>query len=82
VSFAFSVTSTTGGLRAGCARKAHGRSPRAGAAIALARGLPRQPEAPISAIQAPPAAATLKKLRRVILLPKAEDVCLRPGSRR
>src|SRR5215217_2962177 len=55
-----------GGRRSGRERKDHGSSPRAGEAIALARGLGSQPRMPVSVIQAPPAATASRNLRRVI----------------
>src|SRR5829696_5884955 len=58
-----------GGRNSGRERKAHGCSPRAGEAIALARGLRSQPKVLLSVIQAPPAATAPRNLCRVILLP-------------
>src|SRR5829696_2573486 len=55
-----------GGRRSGRERKAHGCSPRAGEAIALARGLCSQPRVPVSVIQTPLAATASRNLRRVI----------------
>src|SRR5215213_4945744 len=60
-----------GGRRSGRERKAHGCSPRAGEAIALARGLRSQPRVPVSVIHTLPAATAPRNLRRVILLLKA-----------
>src|SRR5215208_6755439 len=68
------LTSTTGGRNSGRERKAHGCSPRAGEAIALARGLGSQPRVPVSVIQAPPAATASRNLRRVI--PVLNPLCL------
>ena len=63
-------TSTAGGRNSGRERNAHGSSPRAGEATALARGLRLQPKVPPSTIHPPPAAAAARNLRRVIFAPK------------